>query len=184
MDEIDYEKHKKVKYADPSPYPEIKVLGPNFCYACILMDDYAGTVSEFTAISQYLYHHFSFEDIDKELGDLLKNVAITEMLHMEMLADIIIKLGGSPIIRGSYSTSGSFWNGSFVHYGTQLCEQLKADIDSEHKAIHAYEKHICMIRDPFIQAILQRIILDEKVHIRLFNEALDKFCGCTYKQIS
>lgn len=176
MNGDNYEKHKKEKYADPSPYPEIKVLGPNLCYACILMDDYAGTVSEFTAISQYLYHHFFFENIDKELGDLLENVAVTEMLHMEMLADIIIKLGGNPIIRGSYSTLGNFWNGSFIHYGTQLCDQLKADIDSEYKAIYAYEKHIHMICDPFIQAVLQRIILDEKVHISLFNEAFEKFC--------
>lgn len=34
--------------------------------------DYAGVVSEFTAISQYLYHHFFFKDIDKDLGEPLE----------------------------------------------------------------------------------------------------------------
>lgn len=183
MGEIDYESHKREKYADPSPYPEVKVVGPNLYYACLLMDDYAGTVSEFTAISQYLYHYFFFKDIDKNLGKLLENVSITEMLHMEILADTIKKLGGNPVIKGSHSTIGDFWNGSFIHYGTQLCEQLKADIDSEYKAIDSYRKHIYMIYDPYIQVILQRIILDEKVHIRLFNEALNKFCGCMYRQL-
>jgi bacterioferritin len=183
MGEIDYERHKREKYADPSPYPEIKVLGLNLCYACLLMDDYAGVVSEFTAISQYLYHYFFFKDIDKKLGELLENVSITEMLHMEMLADTIKKLGGNPLIRGTYSTMGNFWNGSLIYYGTHLCEQLKADIDSEYKAIEEYKKHIFMIGDPYIKAILKRIILDEKVHIRLFNEALQKFCGCTYREI-
>lgn len=183
MSEINYEMHKKGKYADPSPYPEVKVLKPSVYYASLLMDDYAGLISEFTAISQYLYHYFFFKDIDKDLGELLEHVAITEMLHMEIIADTIKKLGGNPIIAGSYSTCGNFWNGSFIYYGVELCERLKADIDSEYKAIREYEKHISMISDPYVQTILRRIILDEKVHIRLFNEALLKFCGYTYKPL-
>lgn len=176
--------NKKNKYADPSPYPEVKVLGKNPCYACLLMDDYAGIISEFTAISQYIYHHFSFESIDEDLGKLLENIAMVEMHHMELLGNTIKYLGGNPIIRGSYSTCGNFWNGSFVYYGCELCEQLKVDIDSEYKAIREYEKHISLINDPYIQATLKRIILDEKVHIKLFNEALLKFCGRTYRPLN
>lgn len=183
MSKIDYEMHKRAGYADPSLYPEIKVLKPNLYYANLLIDDYAGVISEFTAISQYLYHYFFFKDIDKELGELLENVSITEMLHMEILASTIKKLGGNPLIRGSYSTCNNFWNGSFIYYGKHLCERLKADIDSEYKAIDEYQKHICMINDPYVQKILRRIILDEKVHIKLFNKALLKFCGCTYKPL-
>lgn len=183
VSKIDYEMHKRAGYADPSPYPEIKVIKPNLYYANLLIDDYAGVISEFTAISQYLYHYFFFKDIDKELGELLENVSITEMLHMEILASTIKKLGGNPLIRGSYSTCNNFWNGSFIYYGKHLCERLKADIDSEYKAIDEYQKHICMINDPYVQKILRRIILDEKVHIKLFNKALLKFCGCTYKPL-
>ena len=181
MSETNYERHKRGKYSDPSPYPEVKVLSPNLNYAEILMDDYAGVVSEFTAISQYLYHHFLFKQIDKELGELLENVAITEMLHMEILADTIKKLGGNPVIRGSNSTlHGNFWSGKYIYYGTNICKQLKADIVAEYKAIAEYQKHIYYIGDFHVQAILQRIILDEKVHIRLFSQALQKFCGCQY----
>jgi len=180
MTEINCKSHKRGQYSDPSPYPEVKVLSPNLNYAEILMDDYAGVVSEFTAISQYLYHYFLFKQIDKELGELLENVSITEMHHMNILADTITKLGGNPLIRGSNSTHRNFWSGKFIYYGTNLCEQLKADIDAEYKAISEYQKHICYIADSQIQAILQRIILDEKVHIRLFNQALHKFCGCQY----
>ena len=183
MSEVNYERHKKGKYVDPSPYPAVKVLSTNLNYAEILMDDFAGVVSEFTAISQYLYHHFLFKQIYQELGELLENLSITEMLHMEILADTIKKLGGNPVLRGSNSTQGGFWSGKFVYYGTNLCEQLKADIDAEYKAIDEYQKHIYYIADPYVQAILQRIILDEKVHIRLFNQALQKYCGCQYKPI-
>lgn len=183
MSKNGHDLHIRDKYADPSPYPEIKVVGKNPYYASLLMDDYAGLISEFTAINQYLYHHLFFKDVDEELGDLLENVSITEMHHMEILADVIKKLGGNPLIRGTYSTCCNFWNGTFINYGSGLCDRLKADIDSEHKAINEYNKHICMINDPYIKAILRRIILDEKVHIKLFNKALLKFCGCSYRTI-
>lgn len=183
MSKVNHGFHFSENCADPSPYPEVKVAGPNPCYACMLMDDYAGVVSEFTAISQYLYQHFFFTDIDKKLGKLLKKVSINEMHHMEILADIIKELGGDPRIRGSFSTCNNYWNGSFVNYSRELCDQLKADIDAEHQAISAYRKRIRLIQDSNIQAILQRIILDEKVHIRLFNEALYKHCGCVYRPI-
>lgn len=173
-------RHGHSQYADSAPYPKIKVLAPNPCYASLLMDDYAGVVSEFTAISQYLYHYFYFKRINQDLGDLLESISIIEMHHMEILAELIILLGGNPMIRGSQSTNDNFWNGSFIYYGSQVADQLKADIDAEYKAIHDYQHHIRLINDPYIQAILHRVILDEKVHIRLFKEALRKYCGQTY----
>lgn len=179
----DLHTHGREGYSDPSPYPEVKVLRPNPYYAQLLMDDYAGLVSEFTAISQYIYHHIFFKDIAEELGELLENVSIIEMHHMELLGGLIKKLGGNPTISGSYSTHGNFWNGCFVYYGLQLCDRLKADIDAEYKAIHGYENHISMIDDPHVKAILKRIILDEMIHIKHFNKALNKFCGCTYKPL-
>lgn len=179
MSEINYEKHMRAQYSDPSPYPEVKVISPNLHHAELLMDDYGGIASEFTAISQYLYHYFFLKQIDKELGDLLENVAINEMLHMEILAATIKELGGNPVIRGSRSSIvENYWSGKYIYYGTSLCEQLKADIDAEYKAIAGYQNHIHIIRDPHVQVILQRIILDEKVHISLFSQALQKYCNC------
>lgn len=183
MVESDHELHKHGNFSDPSPYPEIKVSRPSLQYADLLMDDYAGIVSEFTAVSQYLYHHFLFEDFYPEPAKLLRNISLVEMRHMEIIAKLIIKLGGNPLIRGSFSTRGNFWNGCFVSYGTDLCERLRLDIDSEYSAIEAYRKHIFLIDDPLIQAVLKRIIMDEKVHIRLFNETLYKHCGLTYRPL-
>ena len=36
MSDINYERHKKGKYLDPSPYPAVKVLRTNLNYAEIL----------------------------------------------------------------------------------------------------------------------------------------------------
>lgn len=170
------ELHKKSKYADPSPYPAIRVQAPNLYYAELLMDDYAGLVSELTAINQYFYHYAVTEAVNKKVAELLEHISITEMKHLEMLAKTIILLGGNPVYRGSYSTRNNFWNGSFVYYGCNLCDRLRADLDSEYKAVENYQENILVIKDPYVQAILQRIILDECVHIKLFKEAIEKYC--------
>jgi bacterioferritin len=52
---------KHTKYALDLPYPEPMVEIPNIEYANLLLKDYAGAVSEFTAISLYVYQQFASE---------------------------------------------------------------------------------------------------------------------------
>jgi bacterioferritin len=176
MDHTDQNQHRRPGFSSSLPYPELKVTAPNRIYAEILMDDYSGIVSEFTAVNQYLYHHFVTDETNKEVAKMIENIAIVEMLHMEMLASLILKLGGNPVFRGGRSTARNFWNGRLVYYGKNLCNRLEADLDSEFKAIKNYEAHIKLIDDPYIQNVLRRIILDEDVHIKLFENALEKYC--------
>lgn len=165
--------HIRPGYSDPSPYPEIKVSGQNKYYAKLLLDDYAGTVSEFSAINQYLYHHFAIDNKYQDIRNALENISIVEMYHMEILARIIKMLGLEPIYVG---TLNKFWDAKYVYYGKNLCDQLIADRQSEVDAIKNYEKKILMIKDPYIQDIIKRIILDEKIHLEIFNKYIKKYC--------
>ena len=176
MGETDYEMHKRPGYADPAPYPKVNVTEQNPFYLQLIMDDYAGAVSEFTAINQYLFHYFATKDEYKELGLLFENVSITEMLHMEILSKVIIQLGGTPIYMGGPSVMCNWWSGDIVYYGCSVCDRLHADLQSEYEAISNYEKNICLIDDPNIQEVLARIILDEKVHVKLFQDAINTYC--------
>ena len=165
--------HMRPGYADPSPYPEVKVTEPNKYYAKIIMDDYAGKISEFTAISQYLYHDFSMRPKYNELADILENIAITEMHHMEMLSTIIKLLGYEPVFQNGANIP---WSTNYVYYGKNVCDQLRGDLKSEFEAISIYERNIKVIKDPYIQDVLRRIILDEKVHVKIFEEQIKKYC--------
>lgn len=167
--------HLKRWCALPEPYPEPAVAGPNQYYAGLLLEDYAGTVSEFTAINQYLFHHFVFYDYE-ELAELEECIAIIEMYHMELLADTILLLGVDPQYRTLDIHSPAYWNASYVYYGTAVCDQLAADIVAEEKAIANYRQHQQLIADPCIQTLLERIILDEQYHLTLFSEAYKKYC--------
>lgn len=157
-------------YQKHEPYPEVKVMGPNAYYATLLKEDYTGLVSEFTAISQYIYHSFMIETIDKEISKMLQCIAIVEMHHLKILAELITLLGGNPI----YYSQNSFWNGTYVDYGCNLLEQLKSDLEAEYEAIYNYRQHIELIKDPYIQTILKRIVEDEEMHVQLFKSMIAK----------
>lgn len=165
-------------YAVDKPYPELKVQGMNPFYASLLMDDYSGYVSEMTAITQYLYHHHYFQMVDKELAKVVRGISIVEMHHQEMLAHLIIMLGGDPRYGGTQSTCCQYWSGMFPAYGHGLCERLQLDMSAERDAIRNYRYHIQLIHDPCIQAVLERIILDEEHHLKLFGEQYERLCKC------
>jgi bacterioferritin len=163
--------HIKNGYSYPAPYPEIKVMEKNKEYAEILMNDYSGIVSEMTAINQYLYHHYVINEED--VMEILEKISINEMLHLEILAELIKKLGGNPVYRDSNNT---YWNGTYVYYGNNICDQIKMDLKSEYDAINNYKKDLEVIKDPYIQEIIKRIILDEEIHTKLFLSILNKYC--------
>jgi bacterioferritin len=160
---------EKNKYTSNIAYPEIKVSCPNKGYALLLRDDYAGLVSEMTAINQYLYHYFDNKFCNKEMAETLEKIAIVEMQHLEILAELIVLLGEKPV----YFSQNTFWNGSFVDYGNNLLDQLRSDLAAEMRAIEKYNMHIRMINDPCIQKVLERIVLDEQVHVRIFTDMIN-----------
>ena len=172
-----------VKCAYQAPYPEVRVTKPNAYYAQLLLEDYAGQVSETTAITQYLYHHYVLEQEYKEISDLLSCIALVEMHHQEMLAETIVKLGVDPRFRTiGQNNVETYWSASFIIYGTALCDRISADIASEWAAIANYRRHQSIIDDPYIKTILERIIVDELHHITLFNQVLYKYCQPLLRQ--
>ena len=91
------------------PYPPIVVAKPNKHYAEIIQVNFAGAVSEFSAISQYINHHFRTENQYPEISKTLEHIAIVEMYHLEILGKLIIKLGGNP---GYWINKKDKWNRS------------------------------------------------------------------------
>lgn len=159
----------------PDPYPELRTFQPNREHAVLLLDAYAdGAAAELTAITQYMYHHFTIAD--PAIRDLELCIALVEMKHLELLAELISGLGVEPRF---WRANMGYWNGSNVMYGADPCQQLRMDIEAEEAAIAGYNRLICEMEDPEVIKVLERILLDEKVHLQLFHEALLRCChGC------
>jgi bacterioferritin len=161
---------QRICVAAPGPYPDPEVKGPNTEYAALLLDDYAGRTSEMSAVCQYIYHHLVVPDQFGWIGDLLEDVAIVEMRHLELLGGTIRLLGVDPLYHGE---DGVYWDARAVSYRQGLRSQLEADVEAEQAAIAQYERHYSLIADPYIRQLLTRIVADEQLHLFLFRWALN-----------
>lgn len=166
---------KKSKYFQRKPdYPVIKVCKPNSYYASLLRDSYAGRDSEMTKTCQYLYHHFLMSEINKEIANILYNIAKVEMKHLEMLAKLILQLDGDPVFKGG-EEGKSYWNASYVYYGINIYDMLRKNLASEYKALKNYEEHFLIIQDDYIKDVLKSIMEDENIHIELLNSIIKDY---------
>ncbi len=170
----------KLKFRAEGPYPKVKVKCENFEYAQILLKDYAGTGSELTAILQYIYGDSVLGDRYPDVACILEKIAIVEMSHLHMLAEVIYDLGVKPKYRTlTDDCCNNYWCGDFVNDDECICKILKENLAGEKAAIAQYKRHIEKICDKDIQELLGRIIADEEVHVKILTKLLKCYCeGC------
>lgn len=158
-------------------YPNIKVTNKNIEYANILSYDYAGIISEDTAVHQYIYQHIILKELYPELSKELLNIAITEMRHFSMLGEIITLLGKKPVIsfENTLSNNDVPWNSNYINYSTSINDILKYNIQLESLAIKKYKKDIEFINDKYIKDVLKAIIKDEITHLNIFTKYYKRY---------
>ncbi len=158
-----------ILYEDKSRYPKLQVVSKNEYYAEILREDYAGKASELTSVNQYEYHYIANRRDDSALAKHLGNIQEVERRHLEILGELIRLLGGKPIFRSGYQTDKTDWSCKKIEYGESQKEQLKNDLELEYRSISNYNMHSKLISDPYIKAVLARIIKDEYVHVHVLE---------------
>lgn len=157
------------------PYPEVRTEGKNASYAALLSNDFAGQVSEMSAVSQYIYQHLVTPD--EKISETVECISIVEMRHFEMIGKLIYQLGGNPLIASQNNCTVRFWTAQYINYCADARCYLKINIENEEKAIANYLKRIKQINDTYIRAVLERIILDEEYHIKIFSQLLNEICS-------
>lgn len=156
------------------PYPEVMVEQKNHYYADLLSQDYAGGVSETTAALAYSYQHFNTFKSNEGYSEIIKEISIVEMKHLEILGETIKLLGKEPVYKTCEALRGDciMWSSSNIVYDNDIKDMLKTNIKSEKMAIRNYEHHKSLIDDKYIKEMLSRIILDEKRHVEIFETLL------------
>ncbi len=147
------------------PYPQIEVE-KNIAESKLLMPSYAGMAGELSAILTYCFQSYITQNYP-EISSALEGVARVEMCHHELLGKTICKLGGYPIMGAR-----NYWNGSFANYTLDPKKFLQQNIIAEENAIINYERTILNLKTEAVKMLLERIILDEEVHIKVFRDLL------------
>lgn len=166
------------KYAVNKPYPSLENIKPNSRDARILLEDYAGLVSELTATTQYVYHQMMAKNQDlEEIGQTILGIAIIEMRHLNILGDTLIKLGADPKFMNPIKQTcnkNQWWTGGLVCYLKEIIAILEEDISYEIKTIINYRKHAEEVSQIDVANVLLRIVEDEELHVEIFTSLLDK----------
>lgn len=155
------------------PYPPIQVSGKNQAYANLLSMDYCGSVSEMSAIAQYINNENRLSCEKCPLAKTILGIAMAEMIHLQKLGELIFLLGGNvDFVARGHNGRPRMWTPEYLTLPMQTGKMLLADIESEKAAIHQYRMHMNMINDKDVNAVLARIIQDEEYHILLLQTLL------------
>lgn len=135
-------------------------------YANLLYDSFAGRDGELTTVAQYTYEHIELKKYEN-FSKILFSIAIEEMNHLNMIGDLIKKLGKKAYF---INEEQCFWSTENVKYHfNNIYDMLTYNIECEKKAIIKYKECIKIIQNKSVQELLERIILDEKTHLEIFN---------------
>lgn len=159
-------------------YMKPRVEKENLMYAQILLQDFAGKNSEMTAINLYVYQHLSLFQNYPTVSKDLKEIAETEMHHLNLLGETIKLLGGDPQYATINCVTGAKipWTAENVNYTDNLKEMILYDINSELQAITTYREHSLLINDKYVRQLLKEIIADEKEHVKIFRGIYALIC--------
>jgi len=158
-----------VIFRDAAPYPEVSGP-PDADTVAMLKQDYAGSAGELSGITQYVYQSIAAgaaKENESFAGALLQ-IAIVEMMHLDMLGDAILTLGVDPC----FSDDQGFWSASNIDYTQGFDDMVRANIQAEQTAIANYQKHASQTGNKTVRDLLLRIAEDEKLHLRFFRKQL------------
>ncbi len=117
---------------------------------------------EHGAIIQYLTHAYAMGE--GEMACEVEAIAREEMRHLDWLAEAIVKLGGTPILK----------RGKMRMDGESVADWMRNSVLLEEDGITLYKEHIKVIDDPKIKRLLQRILSDEESHHGDFQHFVEK----------
>lgn len=161
------------------PYPSTTDFMRDECSVRIISPAYAGGASEMTAILQYIYHAVHFDCAgNKKFARILRDIAITEMHHLDMLAEMFCAMGVSPVYSACPPCLCDFYSTRNVSYSCTPQRMIMDDINGEREAIRDYERMLCKLKNEQAGAVISRIILDERLHLDTLKCMLDELVNC------
>ena len=161
-------------FCSSQKWPPIKIECPNPAYANEMLSNIGSCNSELSAVNLYLYNNIILTDTNRQFAEIFRKIAIVEMHHWQIFAQLARMLGADPRPWSISCGSPVYWSPDCLTYPQQTKCLLENSLKGEQDAIAKYERQACSIRDSCVTALLSRIILDEKIHVEIFREMLEQ----------
>lgn len=164
--------HKDFTFYDKAPYPPVRVAGPNPRYAQAMLSNIGASNSEMSAVSLYFYNSLITDRNFSEIAQCFHRIGIVEMHHMDIFGHLAFLLGEDPRLWSRSNGKLSYWTPGYNQYPRAILPLLNNALSGENEAIEKYRKQTQWIQDPDIKANLERIILDEEQHVKVFQSLI------------
>lgn len=158
----------------PDPYPSVRITQPEPECACSLLSALAGQDGEITTVYDYFYQYWKLTGVYDELAYTLIRIVHVEVVHLRVLGNLIVQMGGNP--KCVYPTRKGFrpWTGTMVEYLENVEQMLAFDVRHERATYQLYADHAKMVKDEQASLLLTRLAQDEELHYRLFETYLSR----------
>lgn len=158
-----------------TPYPSVKELTCDPVSARIISSAYATSCGELNSVMQYIFQSFVFNHSgDESNAELLKSIAIAEMIHFDLLGNALINLGAQPVYTFQPPVAFNFYSTKFVSYSCKSAEMLEDDIIAEKHAVCSYKKMLSRLKNEKVKTLIERLLQDEQLHLQAFIEAREQ----------
>ncbi len=155
------------------PYPGTEGIGEDCVSLKIISPAYAGGEGELTAVLQYVYQGILLENAGlAEYAGILRHIAEDEMRHLQMLGEMICRLGAPPVYSYLPPYPINYYSARCVSYSRTPQKMILDDIQAEQYAIDGYTKMLGRLRNERVEAVIQRIRMDEEKHLSEFKRIL------------
>lgn len=104
------------------------------------------------------------------LKEILRQIAIVEMKHYEVLSEAVVKLGETPTLTDG---RGNVWTGRNVSSITNPKRILETNAKGEREAIATYNRAARETENESLSLLYKRIAEDEKLHLEIFEKLLE-----------
>lgn len=158
------------------PFPSIDELQPDTTAGKIISFAFATPKGELSAILQYVYHSLHLAPLHEEYAETMTAIALSEMHHLKVLGATMLKLGVNPRYV-QYPNSDCYFDTSCISQCTTPQKMIMDDIQGELTAITEYKKMLYVLKNENVAAVIQRIIIDEQLHLETLKNMLIKLNG-------
>lgn len=153
-----------------APYPELENVKEDAMTVAVLKNLASSRRGELNAVMTYIYQSVISNEIMMEFADIMEEIAIVEMMHLDMLLHAVQEFGGQPKYE---DYQGTAYTTNFVNYSSKLKDILENNIRAEETAIEDYQHAIKKVTNQSLKDLFMRIIEDEKQHIKVFKQVRD-----------
>lgn len=156
------------------PYPPVQ---PESCcpeYAYAMLSNVGSDNSEMSAVCLYFYNSVLLSQEFANFSGLFHQISIVEMHHLDIFASLTFQMGLDPRLWSVKNRRMQYWTPSYNRYPRMIRRVIENSIRGELAAIDKYTRQAKSIRDANIVENLNRIILDEQHHIKLFQTMLEQ----------